>query len=175
MSTYIFVMLMVFLIESLHSLDYNDQNEVKHYFFTHWMLLAPALLSCNFNCISNCTILFIMWRQLKQGVTRLFWSCDVVGTTEYHITVISVVPFCLLGEDDWNKIMWCQCQHHMTLTELSIEPLYLIVQDDQNEMHHYFLSHLTLLALASASCDASGTVNSTTVFIRSGQLKQCAT
>ena len=31
-------------------------------------------------CITNGTIFFISWRQLKQGVTWLFWSCDTVGT-----------------------------------------------------------------------------------------------
>ena len=67
-----------------------------------------------------------------------------------------------------------QCWHHMTLMASSISPMHLIVHN-YNEMKHNFFSYLTLLALASASCDANGTVNSTIAFSRSRQLKQCAT
>ena len=47
------------------------------------------------------------------------------------------------------------------LTVSSIPPLHLSVQDYQNEMHHDVFSHLTLLALASASCFYNGSVNNT--------------
>ena len=63
----------------------------------------------------------------------------------------------------------------MTQMASSVAPLHFLVQDDQNEMQHDFFSHLTLLALASASCDATGIVNNTIVFITSTQLKQCTT
>ena len=52
----------------------------------------------------------------------------------------------------------------------SIAQLDMLVKDDQNEMPLDFFSHLTLVPLASASCDADGTI----VFIRSRQLKQYA-
>ena len=54
---------------------------------------------------------------------------------------------------------------------LSIVTLWLLVQDDQNEMSHDFFSHLSL---TSASCDADDIVNNIIVLIRSRQLKQCA-
>ena len=52
----------------------------------------------------------------------------------------------------------------MILVVLSIVQLYLLVQDDQNEMQLNFFSHLTLFALASESCHANDIVSSTTVF-----------
>ena len=48
----------------------------------------------------------------------------------------------------------------------SIAPKHLLGQDGKNDMQHDFFSHLILLTLASASCDANGIVNSTIVFIR---------
>ena len=47
----------------------------------------------------------------------------------------------------------------MTLMASLIFPLHLLVQDDQNEMQHDFFSHLILLSLVSASCDANDIVN----------------
>ena len=55
----------------------------------------------------------------------------------------------------------------MTMMASSIAPLHLLVQGDQNEMQHDFLSHWTLLALTSASFDADGIGNSIIVFIKS--------
>ena len=131
-------------------------------------------MACDANCIINGNILFITWRQLKQGVTSLSWSCNAVGTS------VSIT-WHWWYQDDSNKVqhdffvMWFQCWHHLTLMASSISQLYLFVQDDQNKVQHHFFSHLTLLALALASCDANGIVNSTIIFIRSRQLKQCAT
>ena len=65
----------------------------------------------------------------------------------------------------WLLVTWCQCWHHMTLTASSIVPPHLLFQDDQNEMQPEFFSYLTLLILASASCNANGFANSTTAFI----------
>ena len=61
----------------------------------------------------------------------------------------------------------------MTLMASSQAVLHLLVQDDHNAIMHDFCSHLTLLALASASCDANGIVNNPIVFITLRQLKQC--
>ena len=59
----------------------------------------------------------------------------------------------------------------MTLMVSLIAPFYLLPQDNKNEMQSDFLSYFTLLALASALCDANGIVSSTIVFIKSRQLK----
>ena len=49
----------------LHSVGDNDQNEMKHDFFSHVMPLVPTLPSCDVNCIIN----DILFRELKQGNT----------------------------------------------------------------------------------------------------------
>ena len=128
----------------LYLLGHSGQNEMKHHFFSHGMLLVPALLSCY--CIISGTILFIRWRQLK---------CD---------TDDIVNGILLFGRSRWLKqdAIWplqsCDanvgipgCWQHA----LSVAPLHLLVQDDQNEMQHNFFNHLTLLALVSASCDTT--------------------
>ena len=147
------------------------------------MPLVPVLLSCNANCIISGTILFIRWRQLKQWVKWFFWTCHAVGTSVKIMTLmaLSMALVCLLGQDDWNKVqhdflvMLYQCWHYMTLMASSVPLLHLIVEDDQNEKQHDFFNHLALLTLASPPCDSNGIVNSTIVFIRSRQLKQCVT
>ena len=57
----------VLSMATLYSLGHNNQNEVKQDFFSHIMPLAPALLSCDANCITNGTIFFIRYRKLKKG------------------------------------------------------------------------------------------------------------
>ena len=54
-----------------------------------------------------------------------------------------------------------------TLIESTVAPWDLLVQDDHNEIQHDFFSHLTLLALASASCDGNDIVKSTIASMRS--------
>ena len=66
-------------------------------------------------------------------------------------------------------VMWCLFWNYMILMPSSIAPLHLLVQDDWNEMQNDIFSHLTQLALPSASCDANDVFNSTNVFIRSRQ------
>ena len=78
------------------------------------------------------------------------------------------------GTHDFS-VTWCKCWNHMTLMAALIQSLHLLVQDDQNEMQNEIFSYLTLLVLASASCDANGIVNNLTVLIRTRQLKQYAT
>ena len=109
--------------------------------FSHMMPLVPELLSCNITCISNGTIMFIGWRQLKQGVTWFFWSCDVVGISASIMTlmVLSLAPFCLLAWDNWN------------------------------EAQHHFFDYLTPLVLASPHPDRF--VNGTIAFLRPSWLK----
>ena len=65
----------------LHSLGHNDQNEVKHNFFSHLIPLVSPLLPCFATCIISGIILLIRWRQLKQSVMWFLWSCDAVGTS----------------------------------------------------------------------------------------------
>ena len=50
---------MVLSIVPLYSLGYNDENEVKHDFFSHKKQLVPALLSCDANCVMIGTSFFI--------------------------------------------------------------------------------------------------------------------
>ena len=61
----------------------------------------------------------------------------------------------------WNQFVrstWLKQDVPWFLDHVMSVPWHLLVQDNQNEMWHDFFSHLTLLALASASCDANGTV-----------------
>ena len=113
----------------------------------------------------------------------VIWCCW--DQCEHHMTLLALLmtPFCFLGQDDWNQmqhdllVMCCQCWH-ITLMASSIASLHLLVQDDQNENQHDVLSHLTLLALASTSCDANGIISTTIVFksrSSQGDWCQCAT
>ena len=116
--------------------------------------------------------------------------------------------FSLLGQDDWNNVkdtflvMGCQCWHYMTLIASSIPPLYLLVQDDQNEMQHehnvmpmalsiaplyslgqddwnnvqhHFFGHVMPLMPVSVSCDANSVISDTIPFHRSRWSKWDAT
>ena len=51
-SRHIFVMPMALSIAPLHSLNHNDQNNMKHGVFSYVMQLVPALLSCDANVSS---------------------------------------------------------------------------------------------------------------------------
>ena len=59
MHRHFFGMSIVLSMAPLLSLCHNDQNEVKHDISGHGMLLVPALLSYDANCIISSTILFI--------------------------------------------------------------------------------------------------------------------
>ena len=94
-----------------------------------------------------------------------------------------MVPLHSLGQDNWNKVqhdfwvMWCHCcrhQHHMMLITLSVTTLHSSHWHDQIEVQWLL-----------GSCDTNGTkkgitwsdgiVNCTFLFLRSRQLKWCAT
>ena len=92
---------------------------------------------------------------------------------------LSMTPFCLSGQDEWNKV-----KHYFIVIAMPVLVIHdnddiinkmaaSLVQDDWNDIQHDLFSHLTLLVLASASCDAKGIVNSTIVFIKLRWLKQC--
>ena len=80
----------------------------------------------------------------------------------YYWYVIVVNIKIILTDNDISCVIVTNIKTQMAS---SMEPMHLLVHDDQNEMQHDFFSHLTLLALASASYDATGIVNSTTVCI----------
>ena len=73
--------------------------------FSHVMQLVPALLPLCVNCIISGTILFIMWGQLKQGVTWLLvmWGCWHWCITWQWLITLAMAPLCLLGQH-WNKV-----------------------------------------------------------------------
>ena len=86
---------------------------------------------------------FVRSKWLKHGATCLFGH---------------VMPF----------VAW-----HDTDSIINSTNCIFLVQDDQNVMQYDFFSHLTLLALASASSDANGTVSGTIVFIKSTAETKC--
>ena len=55
----VIVIAMVLLMAPLHSLNHNNENQVKHDFFSNVMLLVSVLLSCDANCIMIGIIVFI--------------------------------------------------------------------------------------------------------------------
>ena len=59
----------------------------------------------------------------------------------------------------------------MILMALSIAQLHLLAQDAENEVQHYFFSHVKPLALVLSSHDADSIVNITMAFLRSRQSK----
>ena len=128
------------------------------------MLSVPAWLSCDVNCIINGTI-----------------CVHYVKTTETRCHFTLLVVWCCWHCNFWDEaqldflVICCQWWHHIILMASSIAPLHLFLQYDQNKLQHDFFSHLTLLALASASFDVNSILNRTTAFIRSRWLKQCVT
>ena len=61
--------------------------------FSQVMPIVPALLPCDANCIINGIILFIRWRQSKQGVTWLFWSVYTSASITCHQWVCQWLHF----------------------------------------------------------------------------------
>ena len=59
LSRHFLVILIVLSITPFHPLGHNDQNEVKHDFFSHVMPLFSALLSYDENRIINGTNFFM--------------------------------------------------------------------------------------------------------------------
>ena len=91
------------------------------------------------------------------------------------LIALSMAPFCLLAQDDLNKVQHQFSGHLIPILPYSITALHLLAEDDQNKTKHDFFSYLKLLPLTSASFVANGSVSSTNVFIKSQQLKLCAT
>ena len=160
---HIFMMPVLLSTVPLHSLGHNDQNEVKHDFFSyvmitaswmaslcslcegnqnkvwhdsfgHVMPLAPVWASHDLDGIVNGSILFVRSRWLKQCAT---WSLASHDTDHIINATIAFVSF---------KMTKMRC-------------------------NMIFFSHLTL---TSASCDVNDIVNSSIVFIMSWWLKWCA-
>ena len=74
-------------------------------------------------------------------------------------------------------VIWCHWhwyQHHVMQTTLLMVPLHSLGQDDQNEVQHDVLDHVTALAQASTSNYANGIVNGTITFLISKWSKWCA-
>ena len=127
---------------------------MKHDFFSPVMPLVPGLLSCDATCIISGTILFIVWRKVRQGVEWLLCLCDTVvtsGSITWHWWHCEGHHFVLWGQDDWSRVqhdilvMWYQCWHHITLMSSSVAPFYFSVQDDQSEIQHDFFQSFDTL------------------------------
>ena len=95
----------------LHLLGQNDRNAMQ---MTSGYVTPLALVSvpCDANDIINGTTAFVRLRQWKWGTLWLFWSCD-------H---------------------WHHSWHYVMLTALSMTPLHLLLQDNQNDVPHDFLA-----------------------------------
>ena len=128
-SRYIIVVPMVLPMAPLYSLGPNDQNEVKHDFYSYVMPLIPPLLLRDANYITTGIILFISWRNLSKvwHDFLVIWCC------------------------------WHQCEHHMTLIALSVTPFHFLSQNDWNKVQHNLFghvipvfAHMTLMALLIA-------------------------
>ena len=100
---------MVLSIALLHSLGHNDQNEVKHYFFSHVMLMIPALLLTASLLAPFCSFSKDNWNKVWHA------SFGHVILCEHHMTLMALwmAPFCFIGQDDQNEmqhgfwVMWC--------------------------------------------------------------------
>ena len=100
--------------------------------------LAPALLSCYTFYIINGTILFIRWRQFKQGMTWFFGHLMLLAPVwaSHDTGGIVIGTICLAGGDDWNKVQHYIFGHVIPVLAShdtdgsSIAPLYLLVQDN---------------------------------------------
>ena len=102
---------MVSSMVTLLSLGQDDQNEVWH----DCCSLTLMLVSCYTNSVVSGTIAFLRSRQLKWGVTWLFWSCDTSGAgiglmwCQQHHQWHHCIPWIKMIEMRWNipfLVMW---------------------------------------------------------------------
>ena len=123
----------------------------------HWcyvMLMASSVTAASSLCEDN-------WNMT-------FCSCDAVSTSSSNfmtLLALSKAPFSSVGWDDWHDF-----DHVMVVLALhgTINANIAFFRSRWlNKVQHDFFSHFTLLALASALCDANVIVNSTTAFIKS--------
>ena len=84
--------------------------------------MALALASHDANSTDNSTTAFLISRQLKLGITQLFWSCDLIG----H-----------------------QLWHHVMLMASPIAPLHPLGQDNLTDVQHDFFGYVTPLVPVS--------------------------
>ena len=172
---------MVLSMAQLHSLGHSHQTEVKQNFpvmYCHWYQHCCHMMLTLSSMAPLCSLGEDKWNKMWYDFGHVMLIAPVPAP---YYTVGIVNSTVLFVRSWWLKegATWLVCQHwhHMAWMASPIILLYLLVQDDWNEIQHVFFCHLTLLALASESesCDVSGIVNSTIVFIQSRQLEQCAT
>ena len=122
------------------------------------------------HCISQVKTIKMRW-----NVT--FWSNDAIGTSVTWFQIaLSVGPFISyvmtikLRYSMTSSLMswhWCWHQYHMMLITSPVTSLYSLGQDEELEVKHNTIGHVISLALARASHDADGIVNSTIPSLRS--------
>ena len=78
---------MVLSMAPLHLLGHNDQNEVKHDFFSHMMPWVPALLPGDANCIINGTIFFTICLVLGIAMAQQLNICKIFQSPLYKWTM----------------------------------------------------------------------------------------
>ena len=106
MSRHVFGMPMMFSMAPLYSVGHNDQMMCNMiclvmwcYQCQHWcqvMLMASSLAqfvqeakTIETRCCMTFWVMWCFWHQCKHHMTML---------------ILSMAPFCLLGQDDWNKV-----------------------------------------------------------------------
>ena len=173
MSRHTFVIPMVLSIALLHPLGHTDKMSWKRpYQSCVVMGNSIPVKWCYVQHQWHHVVHLVKTTEMRCNMTVLvMWWCWHQCQHHMMLMALSMAPFCLLGQDNWNKanivFFWSSDTGlgNMTLMASSIGPLHLLVQDNQNEMYLNLFSQLTLLVPTSTPCDANSTVNSTIIFI----------
>ena len=178
---------------SFSSLAQDNWNEVQ---LNHVMLVVVGSVSHDGGGIINGTIQFLCQNDWYEVQHDFLVMCCHWHWHKRHVMLVALVmaPLHLIGQYDWNEAQHDFSAHTMVLglmlvsydagITLSVShDAYSIIngtiifldQDHRSEMQHDFLGHMMPYLLASASCDANGTVYGAITFLRSRQSKWDAT
>ena len=146
----------------------------------HWNQHCCYVMLILLSMASFCSLWEDSWKKVwHDSFGHVIQLALVSASKDTDGTVKDTILF--LASNDWKcdptyligHMMPVLASHNTDAS--STAPLHLFFQHDWNEVQHNIFSNLTLLALASASCDANSIVNSTIAFIRPTWLKQCIT
>ena len=120
------VILIVLTIVPLHFLSQHNQNDIQHD-FCHVMPRVFAALSGDNNSVISAIFAFLRSRQLKRGVTSLFWPFTPLAMVlvSHHANSVVNSTTASLGGGKWIQVMiwscdaisagihiiWCQMHH----------------------------------------------------------------